>query len=420
VIADDPRVRRQGDALHEAGWKVTAVGLGGGRSASPVWEIVGGGGAGASPPPAGLPSRLRRFADEYGLEAELDLARRARSVASRGVRVVRDLTAAHLSRASATVALRRYWSQPHFAALYDAARGVPGRLFVANDWNVLPIAARLAEERGGVFCYDTHEFAVEEYEDRPLWRWTRKPWVAAIEGMYVKRAAWVSTVSGGIAVAMQQRYALAEEPFVVRNAPRFVETEPHPTAEPIVVHYHGGLAPLRGLEDIIDSVEIWKPDRRLRIRGVGPAEYVATLRRRIDSSALGARIELLPPLPMTALIQDAASADVGIHALPKSSRQNDYALPNKFFEYVMAGLCLCVTDLVEMSALLRRADLGVLIAENTPRGIARAVNGLDHATIERCRANARRAARELCWESESRKLVEACALVEARDLDGAA
>ncbi|MCK7498407.1 MAG: hypothetical protein MZW92_53080 [Comamonadaceae bacterium] len=123
---------------------------------------------------------------------------------------------------------------------------------------------------------------------------------------------------------------------------------------------------------------------------------------------------------MTALIQDAAAADVGIHALPKSSRQNDFALPNKFFQYTMADLALCVTDLAEMSALLRERDLGVPIAETTPRGIAAAVNGLDRETIERCRANARRAAQELCWESESRKLVEACARLEAHDLGGAA
>lgn len=431
MIADDPRVRRQGDALHAAGWKVTAVGLPGGRSAPPEWEIVDGsgaaaGGAGAAadapaaPASEGLRVRVRRVAREHGLEAALDLAWRGVWGLRRAKRICTDFVTAHLSRASSSIALRRYWSEAHLAALYAAARGAPGRIFVANDWNTLPIAARLAEERGGIFCYDAHEFAVEEYGDRALWRWTQKPWVAAIEGLFVKRAAWVSTVSRGIAVAMQRRYGLGEAPFVVRNAPRFVETAPHATGDEIVVHYHGGLAPLRGLEEIIDSVPLWKPDRRLRIRGMGPAEYVQSLRERIDATGLAGRIELLPPLPMTELIQDAATADVGIHALPNSSRQNDFALPNKFFEYAMAGLALCVTDLAEMSALLRERDLGVLIADPSPAGIAATVNALDRATVARCRDNARRAARELCWESESRKLVEACARIEASAHGGAA
>src|SRR6476661_2870597 len=42
AIADDPRVRRQGDAFHAAGWEVIAFGLpGSGRSAPPPWQIIG-------------------------------------------------------------------------------------------------------------------------------------------------------------------------------------------------------------------------------------------------------------------------------------------------------------------------------------------------------------------------------------------
>ncbi|MCK7498408.1 MAG: hypothetical protein MZW92_53085 [Comamonadaceae bacterium] len=304
VIADDPRVRRQGDALHDAGWKVTAVGLAG--------RTLGATGVGDRRQRRrlrGCGRRPRRHdrgnADVRGISRPRPPHRpRTRRAKRRSIGRCSGSGAGvaphesrwisrrrEISRVSPAIALRRYWGQPHFAALYAAARDVPGRVFVANDWNTLPVAARLAEERGGIFCYDAHEFAVEEYEDRALWRWTQKPWVAAIEGMFVKRAAWVSTVSRGIAVAMQRRYGLAEEPFVVRNAPRFVEDEPHPTGEEIVVHYHGGLASLRGLEEIIDSVALWKPDRRLRIRGMGPDEYVASLRRRIDQAGLAARIE---------------------------------------------------------------------------------------------------------------------------------
>src|SRR5687767_578363 len=39
-IADDPRVRRQCDTFHRAGWNVTAVGLPGARSPGPDWPIL--------------------------------------------------------------------------------------------------------------------------------------------------------------------------------------------------------------------------------------------------------------------------------------------------------------------------------------------------------------------------------------------
>ena len=39
-VADDPRVRRHGDAFHRAGWNIVAVGFPGARSAAPEWPIV--------------------------------------------------------------------------------------------------------------------------------------------------------------------------------------------------------------------------------------------------------------------------------------------------------------------------------------------------------------------------------------------
>src|SRR6185437_16827545 len=40
AIADDPRVRRQGDSFHRAGWNVVGVGLAGSRSGETSWPIL--------------------------------------------------------------------------------------------------------------------------------------------------------------------------------------------------------------------------------------------------------------------------------------------------------------------------------------------------------------------------------------------
>ncbi len=40
AIADDPRVRRQGDLFYESGWDVIAVGLPGARSPASNWPIL--------------------------------------------------------------------------------------------------------------------------------------------------------------------------------------------------------------------------------------------------------------------------------------------------------------------------------------------------------------------------------------------
>jgi glycosyltransferase involved in cell wall biosynthesis len=82
-------------------------------------------------------------------------------------------------------------------------------------------------------------------------------------------------------------------------------------------------------------------------------------------------------------------------------------LPNKFFEYVMAGLALCASDRPEMARLIQQYDLGVTIAAVEPKAIAAAINALDPDRIDRFKRNALAAARELCWERESERLVGA-------------
>ena len=171
--------------------------------------------------------------------------------------------------------------------------------------------------------------------------------------------------------------------------------------------YHGIVTPGRGLEVTIDSVVDWRSEFDLTIRGPGDLEYLTTLRRRISECGLINRIILAPPVPMTELVREAAAYDIGFFALPGSSRHNELALPNKFFEYIMAGLALCLTDLPEMTRLVRQYDLGMTFHSVDPDSIAAAINALKPASIDRYKRNSLEAAGELCWERESERLVGA-------------
>jgi hypothetical protein len=73
----------------------------------------------------------------------------------------------------------------------------------------------------------------------------------------------------------------------------------------------------------------------------------------------------------------------------------------------MAGLCLCTTDLPEIAALIREYELGVTVPTLNEAAIAAAINGLDRQRIDYHKRNALIAARELCWERESERLIGA-------------
>ena len=258
-----------------------------------------------------------------------------------------------------------------------------------------------------MYVYDTHEFAAEEYGDKRKWRFWNRPMVCALERAFISDAAVVSAVSPGIAERLGKLYELPRASMVIRNTPAYEEFPFRPTGEHVGVLYHGLITPGRGFEPTIDSVAAWRPEFDLTIRGPGEPSYLEELQQRVEQLGLLGRVRLVPPVPTTALVREAAAFDIGLFALPGSSLQFEFALPNKFFEYVMAGLAVCVTDLPEMSRLVKQYDLGVTIREVEPGEIAAAINGLNRAQIDAFKRNSLVAARELCWECESQKLVAA-------------
>jgi glycosyltransferase involved in cell wall biosynthesis len=297
------------------------------------------------------------------------------------------------------------WISPQLREMHRLVADAEADLWLANDWTVLPLAARLAREKGGAYVYDTHELATEEYAEKPNWRRWMKPLVVAVESKYIRDAAMVSTVSAGIARRLDQLYNLPRPTLVVRNTPHHEEAGFRPTGNPIRVLYHGIIVPGRGLELAIDSVAEWRPEFELTIRGPDNPAFTSVLRARIAARRLEGRVHLVPPVPMTALVSEAAAFDIGLFALPGHSRHNEFALPNKIFEYIMAGLCLCAAALPEIAAVIERYRVGVTIPELDPRAIARTVNALDRARIDLCKQNSLAAARELCWEREAGPLV---------------
>ena len=366
TITDDPRVRRQAEVFHRAGWKVVAVGIPGGKAPPPAWPILTRDNVPSGPaelPPIMLPA----------------------------------------------AAQESYWNWfAGLADVYRCAQHVNAAVWLANDWNMLPIAATLARDKGGLYGYDTHEFATEEYAEKPEWCREWRPIVNAIEQQFIGGAVVVSAVSSGIAHGLDKLYQLPRPTLTIRNTCDFEDVRYRPTErDRIRVLYHGIIVPNRGIEASIESVLQWRPEIMLTIRGPENPQFSPGLREQVANLGLADRVELAPPVPMTALVREAALFDVGLFALPGHSRHNEFALPNKFFEYLMAGLALCTTELPEMAGVIRKYDVGVTITRVEPDAIAAAVNSLTPDRIDHYKRNSLAAARELCWERESQLLVGA-------------
>jgi glycosyltransferase involved in cell wall biosynthesis len=398
-IADDPRVRRQGDAFHRAGCGVTAIGLPDGLSPPPPWRVLTIG-----------KSAVRKA------DTSASLLERWRETQRLFQRKTSTLLRHQWVRFDDGYSDRLYPLIEGVAAMRAAIRGLKSDIWLANDWVTLPLAVEAAAAGGGIVGYDTHELAVSEREQSFKWRLMHQPLVRAIERRYIRRAQVVSTVSPGIAEYLQQLYQLPDEPLTILNVPDYQEISFRPCGATVGVLYHGLIAPGRGLEEAVDSVPAWRPELSLTIRGPGDSGFIAALDARARRAKVQGRVTIEPPVPMTELVDRAAAFDIGLFALPDHSRQNRLALPNKLFEYIMAGLALCVSDLPEMARIVERYRVGKCLPSIEPAAIAAAMNGFTRAAIDTFKRRSLEAAQELCWAHESSAMLVAydAALAAAR------
>ncbi|MGW9333396.1 glycosyltransferase [Bosea sp. NPDC055594] len=379
AIARDHRVLRTLETLAARGHEVTAIGFG--------------------EPPA-LPIRMIRLPDPPG-------------PAGQRLAIAATQFPANLVPASAAFL---HLLLPHHAAARRALLALRPDIVHANDWQALVAAEAAKREAGSRIVYDSHELASEEHADNWLWRLVAQRHTRAIEARYIGDADRVITVSEGIATTLQQLYGLPTRPSVIRNAPAFQAIVPAPASEPVRLLFHGILKAGRGIEALICAMPLL-PRHRLTLRGNGSTHYLAKLQALVARLGLGERIRFEPAVPHVQVVAAAAASHIGIFCASPATGQNRFAMPNKVYEYLMAGLAPLVAAGTDLADLVTEHGCGLVAEAATPEAIAGALGALAPETLAAMRARALALGREFCWEQEQSRLVAVYAGLE-EEMDG--
>lgn len=297
----------------------------------------------------------------------------------------------------------------YFLRAAKKAVALKGDVFHAHDLDTLVPAAIAARLRRKPLVYDSHELFTETHfligrgRETRIWEF--------IEKRLIPQCANVITVSDPIADEMVARYGIAR-PIVLRNIPRYEQPRtPVPffpsesSADSLTFLCQGYLQPGRGLDQIVRAMKPLAP-HRLVILGDGPERDTLLALR--ASENLEERVLIHPAVPLAELPSRTVSADVGLIAYSMASLNFRYALPNKFFEYIMAGVPVITTAIPEIAKLVERYEVGVIVEEPTEEALADAMNRLaqDPERRRTLRKNCLRTAKELCWQEEEKKLLK--------------
>jgi glycosyltransferase involved in cell wall biosynthesis len=130
----------------------------------------------------------------------------------------------------------------------------------------------------------------------------------------------------------------------------------------------------------------------------------------IQREQLEAQVKILPAVPYECLLDWTAAADIGLLLLPPDySESIRKCLPNKFFEYLMAGLPMVVSRLDIVADLVQLYDVGIVIDDLIPEVIGESLMALMNNSEQMARMHEQALhtvdASGLCWEKEQKKLI---------------
>ncbi|WOJ96926.1 glycosyltransferase family 4 protein [Congregibacter brevis] len=274
-----------------------------------------------------------------------------------------------------------------------------------NDLETLPIgvAGKLLNRKLKV-VYDAHE-----YETETLWMQNplKKFLARALEKSLIGFADDVCVVSNGIADEYVRLYGIAK-PKLVLNTPKlssmqktnlFREKFNIPNNATLFL-YQGGLTNGRGIEILLESfARLNSSDSVIVFMGYGPLE--GKIRQFVKGYANIYFHEAVSP---DALLPYTGSADFGISFTEDSCLNHTFCLPNKFFEYIMAGVPVICSNLVEMRQMISIHRCGLVADTNDAEGFLDCIKRASTTDNEELVLNAMRARQSLNWEAQEKVL----------------
>jgi len=289
---------------------------------------------------------------------------------------------------------RAYWSLPAMAWVRDRLHGRRVDAVLANELESMPLALALRPSAG--IHLDLHEYTPLLNAEHDAWRRRIKPYHEWMLRRYAGKAASTSTVSGGLVRAYRDNFGL--DPDLVTNAAPFAELAPGEVTTPIRLVHSGACLRNRQLMTMLDAVALADADVTfdLYLTPNDPG-YLEELRTR---AATIPGVTVHDPVPYAELIGTLNGYDVGVHLLAPTNFNNQWALPNKLFDYVQARLGVLIGPSPEMAERVEQYGLGAIADAFTAQALAERIRQLTPAAVAAFKDAAHRHARELSSERQ--------------------
>jgi len=286
-------------------------------------------------------------------------------------------------------------------------------IYHAVELTALPVCYIITKLRRKPLIFEAYELHIPVPETTiAFWRLLGPRLLAVI----LPRCARIVTVSPLCAEEFRRCFHV-QEVSVVRSIPAYRTVQKSNLLRQYlglgegtrIALYQGGLQRNRGLDRLIHAATFLEDDIVIVLMGRGMGTTLKELEALIINKEVADRVKIIPSVPYENLLDWTASADIGLTIFPLNySLSIRWCLPNKLFEYIMAGVPVLANELDAVVDIVKTYNIGQIVTSDAPEDIGTAINTMlaDSASLAEMRCNALRAAqKELHWEKESQELI---------------
>ncbi len=279
-------------------------------------------------------------------------------------------------------------------------------VFLAGDVYTLPFVAIVAKFKKKRIYYDCRELY-------PFLAGLRKKkntqtLIKIIERVFIKHVDLVIT-TGPMDAQFIQHYYKITNPIVLRNLPQLREpTKRMNLRERLnivpsqkILLYQGVLFEGRGLEKTIIAL---KDIKNIHLVLLGSGYLKGKLENLVSEYKLTGRVHFMGTVSQEELVNYTTEADYGLALIENISLSYYYALPNKMFEYISAGVPVISCMLPQMKDIMDAYKVGWIIdvennslSDKLQQVISEEVNG-------KLKERLLTASKELNWDVEYEKV----------------
>jgi glycosyltransferase involved in cell wall biosynthesis len=252
--------------------------------------------------------------------------------------------------------------------------------------------------------YDTHELETETNGLKGLIKAVFK----ISERCFISSFSHVFVVSPSIEKWYRKTYGISNITTVL-NCPASQQVYKHDhfrqelgiSSDSKIFLYQGALFKGRGIEDLLEAFKkLNNPKYSVVFMGYGECDTLIK-----KAAEKFPNIFFYQAVPPEIVLEYTSSADFGLSLIENVCLSYYYCLPNKIFEYLMAGLPCIVSNIPELKGYVDTYKVGVVSETNSSGHIIESVLKISNIDFVQMQNSVVTAQNAFNWENESRKMI---------------